>query len=139
MKKIILAAILIVIALPLNLYAVDYWESANSRTIGWDAVTSLSNGNPIPEGDVIEYVIYTANEDKTNIAEMGKTTDTTFVVTLSEEGRKIVGVKTVRKRGEEILSESEVAWSDDPQYVSTAGTFGLKYFISPGEVRNLHP
>ena len=46
------------------------WITTNSSVISWDAVTAMSNGDPIPDTDIIEYAVYLSNAitdpDKSN-------------------------------------------------------------------------
>ena len=120
------------------------WHTTNQATVEWDAITTLSNGDPLPATDTVEYVVYLANAitdpGKTNPSEIARTTDTSQLITLNVEGQYFVGVKAIRKiaDGTEV-GESEVAWSDLPQYCQNGETFGLRYFLPPAAPANMRP
>ena len=120
------------------------WHTTNQATVEWDAVTTVGGGTPLPAGDTIEYVVYLANAitdpNKTNPSEVGRLTGTSQLITLNVEGQYFVGVKAIRKipDGTEV-GESEVAWSDDPQYCQNGETFGLRYFLPPAAPKNMRP
>ena len=143
MKKFILL-ITVFFLLPCSLvYAQTNWVTANQLTIGWDAVSSLENGDQIPENSKIVYEIYTKDwkdVSGTTMKDVGNTEDTTFTITLEQEGRYFIGVKAIRKdlTNNEILSESTISWSDNPDYVSEQNIFGTRYFLAPGQVKKLN-
>ena len=120
------------------------WYTANQATVEWDAVTTLDNGDPLPPTDIMEYVVYLANAitdpNKDNPSEIATTTSTSQLITLNVEGSFFVGVKAVRKIADgTVVGESEVAWSDDPQFVQGGETFGLRYFLPPAAPGNMRP
>jgi len=120
------------------------WHTVNQATVEWDAVTALDNGDPLPAGDTIEYVVYLANAitdpNKDNPSEIETITATQSTITLNVEGSYFVGVKAVRKIADGTnVGESEVAWSDDPQFVQGGETFGLRYFLPPAAPGNMRP
>jgi hypothetical protein len=120
------------------------WHTVNQATVAWDAVTALDNGDPLPAGDTIEYVVYLANAitdpNKDNPSEIETITATQSTITLNVEGSYFVGVKAVRKIADGTnVGESEVAWSDDPQFVQGGATFGLRYFLPPAAPGNMRP
>lgn len=131
MKKCIVALTL-VMALVISVAYADFMM-ANSMTIGWEAVTVLENGNAVPADDVISYNVYIveATEDgvKLNPVLMGNTEDTTFLITLTEEGQYWVGLTTLRNGAE----TEEVAWSDNPVCVQNGSIFGIMFFY-PAEL-----
>jgi hypothetical protein len=141
MKKLFLTLILTLgLALPVSVSAID-WHTANQVTIAWDAYTT-----DIQPGDKIIYKVYSKklpNGEETFLEEF---TGLTAVVTFVSEGRYILGVSTVRGVDEdgngsfdpatEQILESEINWSD-VNGENTPNPFGLRYFISPGKVKNL--
>jgi hypothetical protein len=144
MKKLILLATLFVFFLAVPAFAqVSNWHIANQATVGWDAVTQLDNGDPLPAGDVVQYVVLLANAltdpNKTNPAEVGTVTALEYTVTLNVEGRYLVGIRAERIVEGTKVSESIVAWSDDPAYVANGETFGLSYFRPLKAVGGLGP
>jgi len=120
------------------------WVIANQSTISWDAVTTLSNGAPIPENDLIEYTVYLSNAvadpDKSNPIEVGSVNGTEYTIIMSTEGKYFVGLKTVRKLADGTnIGESVIGWSDDPVIVVDGHTFGLQYFLPPALITGLKP
>ena len=112
------------------------WHTANQITITWDAVTEMQGRVAIPETDIIEYRVYLSNAitdpDKTNPAEIDITGDTSYLITLVNEGQYFVGLQTIRKLADgEVIGESVIGWSDDPAIVFEEHTFGIRHFLSP--------
>jgi hypothetical protein len=143
MKKQLSIAIVILLLIVGVAFA-QTWHTANQATVEWDAVTTVGGGQPLPAGDTIEYVVYLANAitdpDKNNPSEVATITGTSHLITLNVEGSYFVGVKAVRKISDGTnVGESEVAWSDDPQYVQNGETFGLRYFLPPDATKNMRP
>lgn len=141
MKRVLFIAFLILCGMFISNLALAQveWYPANQRTIEWDEVIELSDGNPIPDGSEIGYYIYTKNEDGTNIQKIGETAETRFTITTEHEGRLFVGVRTVRKVGGEVVSESaEINWSD-VNGASTPNPFGIVFYIPPKQAGNLRP
>lgn len=56
MKRLLIAALLIAVALGCAAQETIYYES--TPTLAWDAVTTDSEGNPFLAGDVVEYEVY---------------------------------------------------------------------------------
>lgn len=143
MKKQLSMAVLILLVIVGVAFA-QTWHTANQATVEWDAVTVLGNGDPLPAGDTVEYVVYLANAitdpNKDNPSEVATIPDTSHLITLNVEGSYFVGVKAVRKIADgTVVGESEVAWSDDPQYCQNGETFGLRYFQPPAAPVNMRP
>lgn len=141
-KRWIMVAVLVL--LMTGIAFAQTWHTTNQATVEWDAVTTIDNGDPLPAGDTIEYVVYLANAitdpNKTNPAEVATITGTSQLITLTAEGSYFVGVKAVRKIADGTnVGESAVAWSDDPQYVQGGVTFGLRYFLPPAAIGNMRP
>lgn len=118
------------------------WVTTNQATVSWEAVTSLSDGTVIPATNTIKYVVYLSNAttdvDKTKPSEVGTVIDTTFVITLIDEGKYFVGLKTLRFADDGTLAnESIIGWTDDPAIVKDGETFGIRYFLAPNPVTNV--
>ena len=112
------------------------WHTANQFTVTWDAVTEMQGGYAIPETDIIEYRLYLSNAitdlDKTNPAEIDVTGDTSYVITLVNEGQYFVGLQTIRKLANgDVIGESIIGWTDDPAIVLDGVTFGIRHFLPP--------
>ena len=143
MKKQLSIAVVILLLIVGVAFA-QTWHTATQATVEWDPVSTLSNGDPLPAGDTMEYVVYLANAitdpAKDNPSEVATITATSHLITLNVEGSFFVGVKAVRKLADAtVVGESEVAWSDDPQYVQGGATFGLRYFLPPSAIKNMRP
>lgn len=125
------------------------WHTTNQITVVWDAVTEMQGGIAIPETDIIEYRVYLANAitdpDKTNPAEIDVTRNTSYVITLTDEGHYFVGLQTIRKilvgsNGDEsVVGESVIGWTDDPAIVLDGHTFGIRHFLPPMVPTGLRP
>jgi hypothetical protein len=119
------------------------WHVANQSTVGWDAVTTLEDGSPLPADNAIEYVCYLANSvtdpNKANPTEVARTANVQQVITLNVEGRFYFGVKAIRKLADgTIVNESPISWSDDATKVASGDTFGLSYFLPPAAPGNVN-
>ena len=116
------------------------WHTANQVTVAWDAVTTLSNGGPIPAGDSVKYKVWLKNAvtggDPT---ELGEITDLEYTITLNTEGKYFVGVSALRYTSEDmLLNESTISWSDVAECTGVEGLFGIQYFLplkSPGGLK----
>lgn len=97
----------------------------NQVTVGWDAVTTLQNGNPVPAGDLIKYEIYLADypvaeADRENPAAhtlLGETDAVEWLVTLQNEGNYAVGIRSIRYVDGDTVDpdkriENGFGWSD---------------------------
>ena len=139
MKKLFLILAL-TFAIILPAAAID-WHTANQVTIAWDAYTT-----DIQPGDKITYKVYSKKLPNGEEISLGEFSELSATVTFTSEGRYIVGVSTVRGVDEdgngafdpatEQTLESEINWSDtNGDY--TPVPFGLRYFINPGQAKNL--
>jgi len=107
------------------------WHTANQATVAWDSV-----------GDGIVYDVWLANSQtdpaKTNPVVIGTDIEvTTFLITLNVEGRYFAGVQSKRYDEGELVGTSDIAWSDDPLVCLDGKTFGLRYFVPPGQAKKL--
>ena len=137
MKKLVLIAALVLIASPVFGQA---WHTANQASLAWDAVTTNTAGDVLT-GD-ITYSVYlvnaTTDPNKANPALVAEgIVATGLTVTLGTEGRFLAGVRAVRSIDGEVVAESEMSWSDDPLVVLDGKTFGLRYFLPPGQAKKL--
>lgn len=131
MKRLTIAFI-IVLALVTPSWAQVNWKTANQVTVAWDAVAQLSNNNPLPGGNTIEYEIYYAPPAKAPLTLAATVITTQTVVTFADEGRYLIGLKSIRYDGTHTkLSESVMVWSDDPTVCQGGVTFGVVYFLAP--------
>ena len=112
------------------------WHTANQVTVGWDAVTQLTNGDPIPTGDSVKYKVWLKNAvTGGDSAELEEITELEYTITLNTEGKYFVGVSALRYSSENVLlNESITCWSDTIE-CTAEGPFGIQYFLplkSPG-------
>lgn len=135
LKALVLAGLLFMATIVPGALVAQTWHTANQTTIAWDAVTSNVNGGPVAPGE-ISYVVYVYNaiEDPThaNPIELGPTVDTTYLVTLTTEGRYFFGIKTVRTVDGDVVGESTITWSSDAAY-----DVGIQYFLAPAAAGGL--
>lgn len=120
------------------------WHTANQITVHWNAVTELEGGIVIPETNLIEYRVYLANAitdpDKTNPAEIGIAGDTSYVITLVNEGSYFIGLETIRRLADgTLIGESGIGWTDDPAIALDGHTFGIRHFLPPLVATGVRP
>lgn len=118
------------------------WKTANQVTVGWDAVTENSNGDPIdPALTEIVYNVYLQNSitggDPVQVATAISATEET--ITLNAEGSFYVGISSQRKLVDtgELLEESTISWSNDPTVCQNGEDFGIRYFLPSAAPINL--
>jgi hypothetical protein len=133
--KNLLFAVIAFIFLSVNAFAMD-WTTANQVTIGWDAVTTLSDGTPIPDTDVIVYEAFVLNTninpDKSTAISLGEIAETERLITFAYEGKYLFGIRTIRYDSDgNLLMKSEIAWSDDSLYAANGTSFGVVYYLAP--------
>jgi hypothetical protein len=143
MKKLVLITLVAFFLCTSLAFAEVNWHTANQATIGWNEVTQLADGTPIPAGNEVRYVVYLANAttdpEKTNPAEIAQTTTLEQLITLNVEGNFYAGVKAERWFEGAKVGESVIAWSDDPLAVKDGQTFGLRYFLGLAPVTGIGP
>lgn len=117
------------------------WHQLNEATVAWDAVTTLTNGDPIPAGDIVEYRVYVAEPGKKDEkVKLGETELLEFQVGAPGEGQWFAGVQAVRYRliGEDVkeLGVSVIAWSDIPEFTDN-NPFGIEFYFKPETTFNI--
>jgi hypothetical protein len=120
------------------------WYPANQKTVGWDAVTQLDDGSPIPPDQSIRYQIYIAlstDTTKANKVNIGNSIMTQFVVTFPAEGKYFIGMEAERldSTGAVISKSTTISWSDDPASCSDGTTFGVIFFRALKGVGGMKP
>ena len=118
--------------------------SEGSPTLMWDPVTTKADGTTIPGTEVVKYDCFLSNAitdpNKTNPATitLDPISATQFVVDLGGvEGKYIAGVQALRTLDGEVLSRSDIAWSDNPEVVKDNTPFGLKLYAKPSKPGNV--
>ena len=134
MKKLWIGIIAVLMIVSVVGYSQDiHW--ANQVTIEWDIVTTMTNGDPIPAGDVITYRVWQRlNGVEDEIAEVSITE---YTFTFIHEGIYTAGVQTVRypENGDPPLI-SGINWSD-VNGVMTPNPFFLGYYLAAPAPENL--
>lgn len=145
MKRIgLISAVFFILMIGVAAFALT-WHTANQSTVAWDPVTTLGNGDPIPAGTHVEYVVYLANSvtdpNKQNPVEVWRGPETMATITLNREGSYFVGVRGIRVQTDTStdLNQSIIGWSDDPAVVANGETFGINYFYPPSAATGLRP
>lgn len=114
------------------------WHLANQTTVGWDAVTTLSDGTVVPPAQVSYKVFLAKLIDKTDMSEVGTAiVNQEFTVTLTSEGKWYVGIRAVRTVDNVVITSSNISWSDDPIACQDGNTFGIMLYMGPANVTGL--
>lgn len=142
MKRKVFLSALVAVALLATLAWAQPWHTANQVTVAWDAVTVDENGQPLDTTEAtVAYKLYLANArtdpNKTNPTEIAQVDTTSHLITLGVEGRYYVGVATVRVETgtTNVVAVAPISWSDDTTL--TDSPFGLRYFIPPGQAKQM--
>lgn len=127
----------LILGLAVLAWAADVFYPTNQGTLEWDAVTTMTNGLPVPATDAMAYNVFIKNE-ATAVETKANATDIvtpTYTITFANEGKYRVGIQAVRiiKTGgvETGRSVSAIAWSSDPLAVSAGQTFGFEFYTPP--------
>lgn len=115
----------------------DVWFEADQVTIGWTPVTTLEDGSPVPEGDIINYTIHLMEESSgaTMVVEsvvMGPP----YTITLPGEGGYRVGVQTVRLYAG-YAAEAPISWSNDGSVTLDGIPFGVLRVRLPAKAKGM--
>ncbi len=138
MKRLLLILVMSIVVLSMAGTAVaEEWYTANQATVRWDAVTTLLNSDPVPEGDLVSYNVYTRSVQTGLVFEVATgVAEVEYTITLSEEGDYHIGVRAVRTVpavGElpaRVVDTSDIGWSSDPLIAKDGVTFGVSYYYS---------
>ena len=117
------------------------WHKLNEATVAWDAVTEMTNGDPLPAEDIVKYRVYVAEPGKKDEkVNMGETELLEFKVGAPREGQWFAGVQAVRYRliGDDLkeLGVSLIAWSDIDKDTNNS-PFGIEFYFKPSEPQNM--
>ena len=127
-RAILLFALLLLVGLAGYGQATPHW--ANAAVVEWDAPTALSDGSPIPAGEVVLYdVLVAPMADRASFIAQSQVSVAESPVTAPGPGDWLVGVRSVRIIDEQQLP-STILWSDDP---SNPEPFFLRYALPYGE------
>ena len=135
MKKVLAYLTIILFCFAVSVSA-QTWHTANQKTVGWDAVTTNTNGDIVP-ADQISYTVYLYNAvtdpNHLNAVTLGSTVETQYLITLGVEGRYFWGVKAVRIIEGDVVGESAIIWTSLPEY-----DFGIQFYFAPMEPGGLN-
>lgn len=129
--------IAIVIAIPVLVLAQTWW-TANQKTMEWDAVTTLTDGSPLPAGSTIKYICYIKTVSNSTPVQVGASDIPRFTYTFTVEDKYFLGVKSQRLISGAVVTESPISWSNDPLYAQGGTIFGVSFYYlpaSPGGLR----
>ena len=145
MKRMILTLAMVFILglfLAFSAQAADSWKTSNQVSIAWDPVTALTDGSPLPAGDVIKFDLFVRPDGDTGAGTKVTPTpiaSTTGIIVFGAEGRWRVGVNALRYNAAgELLATSTTAWSSDVAACQGGNTFGVIFFVAPAGVKNLN-
>jgi len=134
----------VIFCLPLLLVLLTgfVWYPANERTVGWDAVTTYSDGDVI-DINIVSIVYNTYMRDITTNVEtlvQATITGTQHAFIFNTRGSYHVGVSSQLKLIEtgELLDESPISWSDNVEVCQAGNTFGIRYFGVSANPKGLH-
>jgi hypothetical protein len=109
------------------------WHSTNQISVTWDAVTQHTDGTPIT-GE-ITYDLFIGPVDQSSQQEIATgVAATQHTITFNQEGRWLVGLRTVKTLDGEIM-RSVVGWSIDVEVAPDP--FGVLFLKSPAGVKGL--
>lgn len=128
MKGVVLA-LLLSLCICVNAYAID-WYSTNQATVEWDYESTWAEWVNSGVNNKVKFNLYLKNStDGTPvILTPDPISEVMYTVTLRDEGKYFIGVSAVKMLGNEVVSESEISWSDVPEVCASLKDFGIKYF-----------
>jgi hypothetical protein len=130
MKKLLLILVVLLMSSVVVAQEIE-WVVANQATVQWDEVTTLESGNPISSGIITyEVFIVKAEQDKSEGISLGVTSELNFLITFTEEGSYLWGVRTLRQVNSDIM-RSVISWSDDGPSNLSGIPEGVKFFELP--------
>ena len=140
MKKKLLVLVIVAMAIVAGQVHAQVMYDANQVTLGWDAVTKLSNGSTIPASDTIKYQVYTKPNSISAGQKVGaEITATQLLISFSAEGSYFLGVESLRYQGTTLISKGPtISWSDTASVCKDGIAFGVNYWLtimSPGGLR----
>lgn len=131
MRRKILCILCSCIFYAITVYAqTPIWKTADQTTVKWEVVTGLTDGSPIPAGDIVTYQLYTKKSDGSNIVKSGSPISAlSGIVTFIAEGQYFYGVSAIRKTISGEIVESSISWSDNPANMKDGITKGVQYYL----------
>jgi len=106
-------------------------EKGQWKTLGWDAVTQLTDNDPLPPATeaTLSYNVSVKSFKTGVIIPIGSgITATSLEIVLPQRGKYITGVSAqLLYAGETIPIVSAISWSEDPTVCLDGKTFGLQF------------
>lgn len=150
MKRLVLVAMSILLFFSLTVLAApvaaENWYKTPKASLAWEAVTTLKNGNPIPQDDVIKYNVFVKDRQTgvvTKVASEILATELTISL-VDIEGFWYLGVQAVRYVAVDGVIPpgdtpytSDISWSSDPVVCASGEAFGVRNHIPPGQAKKL--
>ena len=142
MRKLLLAlGLFALLVLPGWAMAAVTLYPPDQSTIAWDAVTTLSNGNPIPTGDTVGYKVYLSHDGLLPDGNPVEITAIQYYTLTFPAGEDVwfAGVSGVRTpQGTTLKIESSITWSNSTDAAAVpGGPFGWRTYLGPGSVKGL--
>lgn len=135
MRKQILSIISILLFIPGFVFAID-WHVADQGTFKWLSVTTMDNGEKLPNDAIIKYQVYLKNLNTGEMSFINETEELQATVTFPNEGKYITGIKAIRYLNENIVNESkDISWGDDPRYSPVP--FGFTFYMRPAQTEGI--
>jgi len=106
-------------------------EKGQWKTLGWDAVTQLTDNDPLPPATeaTLSYNVSVKSFKTGAIIAIGSgITTTSLEIVLPQRGKYIAGVSAqLLYAGETVPIVSAISWSEDPTVCLDGKTFGLQF------------
>jgi hypothetical protein len=117
---------------------INVWYSVEKgqwKTVAWDAVTQLTDGDPLPDpaDAVLSYNIYAKNfNTQTVIPIASGISGLEQEIVLPKRARYLAGVEAnLLYAGETVPIKSAISWSQDAAVCQGGQTFGMKFQTGP--------
>lgn len=112
---------------------------ADQKTVAWDAVTTNTDGEALPEGSDIRYKVFLMNSQTLDVTEVttDPVTETQYLITFTQEGNFFFGVQAVRYIDGSPASYSSIAWSNDPAVCLDGDTSDITHYRPPAGATGL--
>jgi len=98
-------------------------------TVAWDQVTVVSG--------TVTYKTYRKLAVGGVETYVGTVSALQATLTFAEEGRYILGVRSVRNVDGIEVESSTISWSDNPAVCMNGKTFGVQYYVPPDAPKGL--
>lgn len=119
-KRYLLIGLLLLLVIPALSLSQQFWYPPDKATVG------LIDPNTYPDNTVVEYVWYIRYSDNVE-TEVARTTEKSYTYTIAQNSTAMVGaaIELRDTLSGNLISESTIAWSDDPNACEGGLPFGL--------------